>query len=137
MNKITKTYSNLIFARNFKTLMCINDLTLKEIAEKTSYPLSTISTWKRGRIPRNKSVLERLAKIFNTTKEQLLSNGNQFQIFANEAQVERKQFVYAQKLKDYIEALISQNDDILIKEIYQRLLTEFPVKKTKKKVAKK
>jgi transcriptional regulator with XRE-family HTH domain len=116
--------------------MCINDLTLKEIAEKTSYPLSTISTWKRGRIPRDKSVLECLAKIFNTTTEQLFSNGNQFQVFANEAQFERKQLTSEQKLKEYIETLISQNDDILIKEIYQRLSTEFPVKKLKKRLRK-
>ena len=137
MNKNTKTYTNLTFARNFKMLMCINDLTLKDIAEKTAYPLSTISTWKRGRIPRDKSVLENLAKIFNTTKESLLSDNKQNPlVFSNEAIKSNKKSV-AEKLKDYINALISQNDEILLQEIHNRLASEFPIKKSKKKVAKK
>ena len=69
----TKTYGNHIFARNFRLLMFEKKLTLREISERTNYPLSTVSTWKRGRVPRGEGTLERLAEFFGVGASELLS----------------------------------------------------------------
>ncbi len=87
----TKTYGNHIFARNFRLLMFEKKLTLREISERTNYPLSTVSTWKRGRVPRGERTLERLAEFFGVRAAQLLSEElGRARVFSNESPARRR-----------------------------------------------
>lgn len=85
METKTKTYGNHIFARNFRLLMFEKKLTLREISERTNYPLSTVSTWKRGRVPRGERTLERLAEFFGVGATELLTEElGKPRVFSNE-----------------------------------------------------
>jgi transcriptional regulator with XRE-family HTH domain len=61
------------FARRFRLLMAWHDLTLREIASATHNALSTVGTWKNGRVPASPATLQRLADIFHVPVEFLLT----------------------------------------------------------------
>ena len=61
------------FARRFRVLMGWHDLTLREIAASTNNALSTVGTWKNGRLPAARATIERLAEIFHVPVEYLLT----------------------------------------------------------------
>jgi transcriptional regulator with XRE-family HTH domain len=61
------------FARRFRLLMGWHDLTLREIASSTHHALSTVGTWKNGRVPASRETIERLADIFHVPVEYLLT----------------------------------------------------------------
>jgi transcriptional regulator with XRE-family HTH domain len=60
------------FGLRFRLLMGYHDLTLKDIATATQNAVSTVSTWKNGRIPSSFKTIERLAKQFKVTPSFLL-----------------------------------------------------------------
>ncbi len=60
------------FARRFRLLMGYHDLTLRDIAAATSCAVSTVGTWKNGRVPSETQTLERLARVFQVSVEYLL-----------------------------------------------------------------
>ncbi len=60
------------FARRFRLLMGYHDLTLRDIAAATHCAVSTVGTWKNGRVPSSRRTLERLAEIFHVDVEYLL-----------------------------------------------------------------
>ena len=59
-----------------------HQITLKDIADKTGCTISTVSTWRRGRPPRNKNIINKISKIFKVSPEYLV--GDSQEIFANE-----------------------------------------------------
>jgi transcriptional regulator with XRE-family HTH domain len=61
------------FALRFRLLMSYHDLTLKDIAAATRSAVSTVGTWKNGRVPSSARVLDRLAEIFHVSVEYLLT----------------------------------------------------------------
>lgn len=56
----------------FRLLMSYHDLGLRDIAEATGCGVSTVGTWKNGRVPSSRKVVEKLAKLFGVTPEFLL-----------------------------------------------------------------
>ncbi len=60
------------FARRFRLLMGYHDLTLRDVARATRCAVSTVGTWKNGRVPSSRRVLEKLAEIFHVDVEYLL-----------------------------------------------------------------
>jgi transcriptional regulator with XRE-family HTH domain len=60
------------FALRFRLLMSYHDLTLAEIAAGTRCAVSTVGTWKNGRVPSSARVREKLAEIFHVSVEYLL-----------------------------------------------------------------
>ena len=60
------------FALRFRLLMSYHDLTLRDIAAGTRCAVSTVGTWKNGRVPSSERVVERLAEIFHVSVEYLL-----------------------------------------------------------------
>lgn len=52
------------FSLRFRLLMSYHDLTLREIAQHTDNAVSTVGTWKNGRVPSSPETLERLAALF-------------------------------------------------------------------------
>lgn len=60
------------FGLRFRLLMGYHDLTLREIATATQNAVSTVSTWKNGRIPASFRAIECLAKQFHVTPSFLL-----------------------------------------------------------------
>ena len=60
MKKNIKIYQNKILAERFRILMGKHQITLKDIADKTGCAISTVSTWRRGRPPRNKNIIKKI-----------------------------------------------------------------------------
>lgn len=60
------------FALRFRLLMSYHDLTLREIAVATRCAVSTVGTWKNGRVPSSRRTQEQLAEIFHVGVEYLL-----------------------------------------------------------------
>jgi transcriptional regulator with XRE-family HTH domain len=60
------------FALRFRLLMGYHDLTLRDIAEATHCAVSTVGTWKNGRVPSSPRVRQRLADIFHVSLAYLL-----------------------------------------------------------------
>jgi transcriptional regulator with XRE-family HTH domain len=52
--------------------MSYHDLTLRDIAAATQCAVSTVGTWKNGRIPSSRRTLQQLAEIFRVSMEYLL-----------------------------------------------------------------
>jgi transcriptional regulator with XRE-family HTH domain len=53
--------------------MSYHDLTLRDIALATRNAVSTVGTWKNGRVPSSRATLARLAEIFHVSEEYLLT----------------------------------------------------------------
>ena len=69
----TTTSSAGAFALRFRLLMSYHDLTLRDIAAATRNAVSTVGTWKNGRVPSSRDTLARLAEIFHVSEEYLLT----------------------------------------------------------------
>jgi transcriptional regulator with XRE-family HTH domain len=67
------TPASVEFARRFRLLMAWHDLTLREIASATHNALSTVGTWKNGRVPASQETIDHLAEIFQVPVEYLLT----------------------------------------------------------------
>ncbi len=130
MKKDIKTYSNKIFARNFETFMFTKKLTLKDISEKTSLPLSTISTWRRGRIPRDPQALKKILKVFRVSRKKMLgAEIEQPEIFANEAPHYSKDESLQDLIFSHIKKLSAEKSSRLkLKKILAMLKKDFPLK---------
>src|SRR5476651_1358985 len=60
------------FALRFRLLMSYHDLTLRDVAQATRSAISTVGTWKNGRMPSSERVVEKLAEVFQVSVEYLL-----------------------------------------------------------------
>lgn len=60
------------FSLRFRLLMSYHDLTLRDIAHHTDNAISTVGTWKNGRVPASSDTHERLAELFGVSVEFLL-----------------------------------------------------------------
>jgi transcriptional regulator with XRE-family HTH domain len=60
------------FGLRFRLLMGYHDLTLKDIATATQNAISTVSTWRNGRIPASSQAIERLAQQFHVSPSFLI-----------------------------------------------------------------
>lgn len=76
-------------AKKFRTLMGCHALTLQDIAKKTGNAVSTVSTWRRGQIPRNEKTRQAVAKILGVNAEFLYSNKilDEELVFSNESPI--------------------------------------------------
>ncbi|MDE6576205.1 MAG: helix-turn-helix domain-containing protein [Opitutales bacterium] len=63
------------FGLRFRLLLGYHDLTLKDVSEVTGAAISTVSTWRNGRIPSSRDVIERIAQLFHVTPAYLLYGG--------------------------------------------------------------
>ena len=70
-----KNISPKEFSLRFRLLMSYHNLTLKDIAEATGCAVSTIGTWKNGRIPSSAAVVVKLADLFEVSVSYLLEGG--------------------------------------------------------------
>ncbi len=61
------------FSLRFRLLMSYHNLTLKDIACYTDSAVSTVGTWKNGRMPSSPQTIARLAEIFHVSETYLLS----------------------------------------------------------------
>ncbi len=60
------------FSMRFRMLMSYHNLTLKDIAEHTQNAVSTVGTWKNGRVPSSEVARNALANIFHVSVNFLL-----------------------------------------------------------------
>ena len=82
MQKNIKIYENKMLAERIRTLMGKHRITLVDMAKATGCAVSTASTWRRGRMPRKQSTLEKLATLLHVSPDYLLGKSNI--IFSNE-----------------------------------------------------
>jgi transcriptional regulator with XRE-family HTH domain len=60
------------FGLRFRLLLGSHDLALKDVSEATGAAISTISTWRNGRIPGTHAVIEKIAQLFHVSPAYLL-----------------------------------------------------------------
>ncbi len=65
------------FSLRFRMLMAFHNLTLERIAEWTGNAISTVGTWKNGRLPNSKATLEKIAEFFHVSLDYLLTGSTQ------------------------------------------------------------
>jgi len=124
MNKYIFPHKSEEFAKRFRIMMAQKNMRLIDISEKTGYPVSTISTWRRGRLPKKTGAKERLAQAFGVSKDDLFGNMQPL-VFANEApakaRAESAQTLRA-KMRSLLENSLSAVDDPeALQELFERL----------------
>ncbi|MDR3317774.1 MAG: helix-turn-helix domain-containing protein [Puniceicoccales bacterium] len=60
------------FGLRFRLLMGYHDLTLRDIGTVTGVAISTVSTWRNGRIPTSRRTIEEIAKLFKVSPAYLV-----------------------------------------------------------------
>jgi transcriptional regulator with XRE-family HTH domain len=60
------------FGLRFRLLMGYHDLTLRDISAVTGVAISTVSTWRNGRIPSARRTIEEIAKLFRVSPAYLV-----------------------------------------------------------------
>ncbi|MDR0418019.1 MAG: helix-turn-helix domain-containing protein [Puniceicoccales bacterium] len=60
------------FGLRFRLLLGYHNLTLKDVSEATGAAISTISTWRNGRVPGTRAVIEKIAQLFHVSPFYLL-----------------------------------------------------------------
>lgn len=110
MKKNIKIYQNKILAERFRSLMAKHQITLKDIAKHTDSAVSTVSTWRRGRLPRNQNTLKKISKLFGVSPKYLL--GESQTIFSNEKQSEEIKSV-EKEFSKLLEVAKSQKDGLV------------------------
>jgi transcriptional regulator with XRE-family HTH domain len=65
--------SSAEFARRFRLLMSWHDFTLRDIAVSTHNAISTVGTWRNGRLPNSPETIHRLAQTFQVPVDYLLT----------------------------------------------------------------
>ncbi len=123
MRKNVKIYDNPLFAERFRTLMGKTNTNLQDIALLTGCAVSTASTWRRGRLPRNYETLEKIAELFKVDAEYLA--GRSTDIFSNESDssTEKKLHdILNKKFTDILrKSLDNKSNLLLIKETLDKL----------------
>lgn len=129
MKKSVKLYGNEGFSKRFKMLMTRNDLRLEDIASHTGNALSTVSTWKRGRLPKKDQILEKLAEIFDVPKD-YLRFGDEC-VFANESAPADS--LLRREIESYFELVLREASGQKggLERVREKLAREFPLHKRK------
>ncbi|MDR2807312.1 MAG: helix-turn-helix domain-containing protein [Puniceicoccales bacterium] len=65
------------FGLRFRLLLGYYDLTLRDVSEATGAAISTVGTWKNGRIPASPKIIEKLSQLFKVSPAYLLHGGVQ------------------------------------------------------------
>ena len=104
MKKNIKIYQNKILAERFRILMGKHQITLKDISDATGCAISTVSTWRRGRPPRNKNIIKKISKIFKVSPDYLL--GNSPEVFSNEKSANLEDSAQIKDIEKKIKILI-------------------------------
>jgi transcriptional regulator with XRE-family HTH domain len=60
------------FGLRFRLLLGYHNLALKDVSEATGAAISTISTWRNGRVPGTQVVIEKIAQLFRVSPAYLL-----------------------------------------------------------------
>ncbi|MDR2200815.1 MAG: helix-turn-helix domain-containing protein [Puniceicoccales bacterium] len=64
------------FGLRFRLLLGYYDLTLRDISRVTGAAISTVSTWRNGKIPSSRQVIEKIAQLFRVTPAYLVYGAN-------------------------------------------------------------
>lgn len=60
------------FGLRFRLLMGYHNLTLRDISAVTGAAISTVSTWRNGRIPASRQTVESIAQLFKVSPAYLV-----------------------------------------------------------------
>ena len=91
-----------------------------------------MSTWKRGRVPRDKQTLQKLANVFGVTTNELTKQQSGTIIFSNTKMNNKND--YSSLILEYIHTLLQNTSVFQQKKIYQKLQKFLPIKKNKKRL---
>lgn len=129
MKKSVKLYGNEGFSKRFKMLMTRNDLRLEDIASHTGNALSTVSTWRRGRLPKKDMILDKLAEIFDVPKD-YLRFGDEC-VFANES--DEPDAILRREIEAYFSLVLREASGVKggLERLREKLTSEFPLRKRK------
>jgi transcriptional regulator with XRE-family HTH domain len=95
------------FGLRFRLLMGYHDLTLRDVSAVTGAAISTVSTWRNGRIPSAGQTIEEIAKLFRVSPAYLVYGITQNQR-ENSKEILLEQGAEGQEIVD-VEHYIAQN----------------------------
>ncbi|MDR1591116.1 MAG: helix-turn-helix domain-containing protein [Puniceicoccales bacterium] len=91
------------FGLRFRLLMGYHDLTLRDVSAVTGAAISTVSTWRNGRIPSARKTIEEIAKLFRVSPAYLV-----YGITQNPKEMPLEQGMEEKEIAD-VEHYIAQN----------------------------
>ena len=132
VKKTVKTYSDAEFAKRLRTLMGNRDMKLKDLARATGNAVSTVSTWKRGRVPRKKSSVSKLAFALQVSADDLVNGDKGSQpIFSNEREdkILGSPAPKISEIEEYIENLVkaAKTSECGLEHLLFELKTKIPL----------
>lgn len=128
MRKDVKFYDNKLFAERFRTAMSKRNVRLEDIAKITGCAVSTASTWRRGRLPRNPQTLEKIAMFLSVEPAYLAGNADdeaEICVFSNEASASDR---IKEEIRAYVNGLIKEAENSVqkLEELKSGLREKFP-----------
>ena len=136
MKKTVKTYDNPAFAERLRTLMGNRNIRLEDIAKATGCALSTASTWRRGRLPRNPRSLETLANLLSVSVPCLVGEdavSENAAVFSNERALTREERTKTE-IFNHIHRLIAaaENEADGLIRLSEKIRRNIPLDKSQK-----
>ena len=106
MSRTSRNRINEDFARRFRTLMGNRSLTLKDISERTGNAISTIGTWKNGKLPKNRNTRTKVAKALGVSEEYLY-----------EGKIRGEELIFCNEIPAHCEADISDMERAVLNTV--------------------
>lgn len=128
MRKNIKLYENKVFAERLRTLMGNRNIRLEDIAAATGCAVSTASTWRRGRMPRNLETIEKIARCLSVDAAYLTGECSDFsRVFSNSAPVCKAGTKLGDDIKKHVAALVDMCDEKLLRRLKLELEKNYPL----------
>ena len=129
MGKNIKLYENKMFAERLRTLMGHRNVKLVDIAAATGCAVSTASTWRRGRVPRDFSTIENIARCLSVDAAYLTGERSDFSlVFSNSARPQHKPRTrIGDEIERHVAALVEMRDEKLLRRLKIELEKNFPL----------
>jgi transcriptional regulator with XRE-family HTH domain len=107
MNKGTKMNSemNLTLAKNLKSLLRSNDLTVAQLSRATKVPAQTLNNWLTGLEPRSIQQLKKVADYFSVSLDEITYG------------IKNNQQVTANRLQDHKDEILAGNFEVILRRI--------------------
>lgn len=126
MRKNVKLYENKTFAERLRTIMGKRNVGLADIAAATGCAVSTASTWRRGRVPRDFGTIEDIARFLSVDAAYLTGELPDFpSVFSNSARPPRTRL--GDEIERHVVALVEMSDEKLLRRLKTELEKNFPL----------
>lgn len=131
------------FGLRFRLLLGYHDLTLRDVSDATGAAISTVGTWRNGRVPSSGTIIEKIADLFHVTPAYLLYGGmpttKEMDVdqalleisngLSKDSENHNRQHLLRQKVEQYFEKYLDEAEKYEggLEHIWLQLIKEFPL----------